>query len=164
MDPVNVLRNALEVIDTFVSEVEASDDEEDFHAARRKISQLNRLIRDFYVALFCSKFDLEISGFAYRDKRRVARTLVERENPADVTESDLTDEELELAAYFEDFSDLLHGDIEFGYSGDDDAYTQFHEETFPTWLYLLEEWLRAIGEDALAADVRVKARKYNRVI
>jgi hypothetical protein len=153
----------------------ALEDEDALRGELRRISQLTRFVRGFYIAFFERTYAVRITGFAYRDKRRVARRLVEEED--ELLEAESQAEEhgsdggaleplraaLDLAAFYEDLCDLLHVTSSSATPGTT-TYVAFHEDAFPTWLWLLADWLEASGKEAVADDVEKRSRSYSRAV
>jgi hypothetical protein len=160
--PAHVVAEHLSDVEEFLSSVESTVEESDRHAELRRISPLIRFVRRFYRSFLHQEYGLRIHTFSYRDKRLVSRLLVRQEDRVN-TDALPKQRALELAAMFEDMCDLLHGDLEFGYSEEDDDYIQFHQEAFPRWLNLLAEWLKAENEDALVSEVEEAESKYRHV-
>ncbi len=129
----------------FISELETTDDDTERAAHLRRVSILMRLLRTFYEAFLCEEFQLDVQGFSYKDKRKVSRRLVRAEG--DSPSASESEEAIELAARFEELSDLFHGAFDFGYSEDDDDFVSFHREAFPEWLDAVETWLRSTGDE-----------------
>jgi hypothetical protein len=152
------------VID-FLTEIEAADDNHERAADLRRISTLIRFLSTFYEAFLPESFDIRVQGFSYKDKRKVSRQLVRAEMEA--APDDGLSETRELAAQFEELSDLFHGSMDFGYSEEDDAYVSFHRDSFPKWLDTVEQWLRATGDEddrTLANNIDEVWKRYSDAI
>jgi hypothetical protein len=161
-----ILKDHLPALREFLDEVSAIDDEEERQDKLRRIRPLIRLLRSFYAAFLQEVLDVRISSFSYRDKRRVSRRLVRAEDAvADVADDAPARLSVDLAAQFEDLADLLHGELEFGYSDSTGDYRAFHREAFPRWLDGAANWLEAEGDDPeLAEDMNKLFDKYWDVI
>ena len=163
MDALAAVRDDLVVLEKFVSRVEAEKSRHGAGAALLKVRPLVRLARNFYIEFFREVFRLEISGFSFRDKRDVSRRLVREEQKASNGGANaLKDQDFELAELYEALCDILHGDIEFGYGGDQDDYRQFHA-TFPNWLYAISEWARE-RDEALARKLKAWQPRYEAAV
>ncbi len=85
----------------------------------------------------------------------------------EATRDDGPSEPSELAAQFEELSDLFHGSMDFGYSDEDEDYVSFHRDAFPSWLDTVERWLRATGDEkdrTLADNVDEVWKRYSDAI
>jgi len=162
-EPAEAVRSRLSVVKQFLDNVEAAKDGDDRQDELKRIKNLVRLARGFYIKFFETELGLRIKGFSYRDKRLVSRRLVSEERQLPEAPEDGQSASLELASVYEDLCDLLHGDIAFGYSDDDHAYREFHDEAFPTWLESLAVWLDSTNDPDLASDVRDLAARYRDV-
>jgi hypothetical protein len=164
MTAQDVVAEHLPEVQRFASEIRETRDEKKRAAELRRISTLIRFMRAFYEVFLQDGLGVRVQGFSYRDKRQVSRRLIREEDRAVGLITDRGRESsLALAAQFEDLSDLLHGDLEFGYSDEDEDYEQFHVEAFPEWLEAVEQWLRTADRDhdsELANSVRVATQDY----
>lgn len=152
---------AYEGVDAFLTEVEEKDEEEDREKAKREIRSLVRYAQRFYRTFFVEAFDAEIKGFTFRDKRRVARKLVDRESQGKEKKGGPeVAEQTYLAEYFEDLVDALHGDIDFGYSSDLDDFVEFHNSVYPGWLEAIASWLEAIEHADEAEEISALSTRY----
>lgn len=163
-----------QAVETFLEQVEESDEDERENALL-EIGGLVQFSRRFYIPFFAEELDhpLKITGFLFRDKRKVARTLVEYESDsreqidglAEIDQDEASDSEdrvttvTDLAELYEDLVDALQGDLDFGYSSDIANFREFHNELYPTWLESLGQWVRSHNKDAeklekLARDYR----------
>ncbi|MGA2165361.1 MAG: hypothetical protein ABSH36_12940 [Solirubrobacteraceae bacterium] len=159
-----VVAEYLPRVRAFITEIEATDDSERATHLRR-VSMLIRFLSVFYEVFLPESFNIRIRGFSYKDKRKVSRQLVRVEMGA--TPDDGLSETNELAALFEELSDLFHGSMDFGYSEEDEDYVSFHRDAFPSWLDTVERWLRATGDEndrTLANDVDAVWKRYSNVI
>jgi hypothetical protein len=159
-----ILAEHLPRVATFLGTIEDADYGERA-ADLRRVSTLIRFLSAFYEAFLPESLDTRVRGFSYKDKRKVSRQLVRAERNA--APDDGLEQTRELAAHFEELSDMLHGSMDFGYSEEDDDYVSFHREAFPSWLDTVERWLRATGDEhdrALADRVDDVATRYVDVI
>jgi hypothetical protein len=150
MSAQEVLEEHLPDVVSFIAEVETAEDDEE---RRRRLSEVRSLVKflaAFYTAFLAESLDIRVRGFSYKDKRKVSQRLVKAE--IESATGDDRERALELAARFEDLSDLFHGDVDFGYADDPDAYQAFHTEAFPDWLDATEKWLRTEGDHGTLAD------------
>jgi hypothetical protein len=163
MNAREVLAEHLPEVLDFVEKIESTADDGDRKAELRRVSKLVRMMNAFYETYLPEYLDVHVRGFSYKDKRKVSRRLVRVE--ADAPNGD-SSPPLELAAQFEELSDLLHGALDFGYSDEDDDFVTFHRDAFPDWLATAEEWLRASGVDDVQLAERVDQawRRYTNVI
>jgi hypothetical protein len=163
VDTADTVRDYLPRVVEFLNAVEeAGEDGDARDKALCQIGDLRRFARRFYSEFFERNFDVSISSFSYPDKRLVSRRLVDAEGERG-RESPARRARLEIAAFYEDFCDVFHGDMEFGYSDDADDYALFHRETFPDWLESLSEWInnqKGSGNSALAKEVAALASRY----
>jgi hypothetical protein len=164
----DVLREHLPELDGFLVEVSTASTDDARQLELQRVSKLIRFLRNFYTVYLRESLEVRVRGFSYKDKRLVSRQLIRAEDQAASAPADeALRTRLELAARFEDFSDLLHTNLEFGYSDEDDDYEVFHREAFPGWLAAVEEWLRASGDfddQELAAKIHQRRDKYSDVI
>lgn len=164
MTPRDVVAEHLPQVDSFISAVASADEGKDRHKELRRVSTLVRFLRTFYIVFLREFLEVQIQGFSYRDKRAVSRRLIRIEDEVKSQGDGKVNADLELAALFEDLSDLLHGDVEFGYSDEDDDFETFHVDSFPEWLDAVETWLRSAGDDALADAVEKTENEYRDTI
>jgi hypothetical protein len=101
-----------------------ADDVEEASRLRAGISAM----RNFYSTFFSEVYDADIDGFGWEDKRTVVRAILEQEPDQAEDEDDLGQARYELATMFEDLSDDLHGDVDFGYTDDLDDLRDFAQE------------------------------------
>lgn len=159
-----VVAEHLPRVTAFLTEIEAADASERV-ADLRRVSTLIRFLSSFYEAFLPESFGIRVRGFSYKDKRKVSRQLVRAEMEA--TRDDGPSEPSELAAQFEELSDLFHGSMDFGYSDEDEDYVSFHRDAFPSWLDTVERWLRATGDEkdrTLADNVDEVWKRYSDAI
>lgn len=152
---------------SFIGKLEREDDDDARAAELRQVSVLMRFLNAFYEAFLDEEFGLAVQGFSYKDKRKVSRRLVRAESDDAGTAGGMSEEAIELAARFEELSDLFHGTFDFGYSDDDEDFVSFHREVFPEWLDAVEIWLRSTGEQtdqALANTVDDLWKRYSSAI
>lgn len=164
MSAQEVLEEYLPDVVTFIAEVEAAEDDEERERRLSEVRGLVKFLTAFYSALLADSLDVQVRGFSYKDKRKVSQRLVKAE--IESASGDGRERALELAARFEDLSDLFHGDVDFGYADDPDAYRIFHTEAFPDWLDATEKWLRTEGDqnEALANNLDDVWTRYTNAI
>jgi hypothetical protein len=162
-------------VQDFLADLRKAEDSDERDATLRDITGLVQFAQRFYIDFFADELwpKIEIAGFLYRDKRKVAHQLVEYEAMAsegleEMVEAaaheaeDLTIAVTELAELFENMVDMLQGDLNFGYSGDIADFREFHNELYPSWLEAVVAWGEAKGEDMrqledLAGEYRLDA-------
>jgi hypothetical protein len=156
-----LIREQVGVVDAFARQVQEADKRKQDEQLR-EVEPLIRFARKFYVQFFRDHFGLDVNKFSFRDKRKVSRRLVREESNLAQAKlhGDAREAEIRLGAVFEDLVDALHGDIEFGYSGEDEDFTEFHKEVFASWLHLLYEWLEASDEPEVAKAVGSAEKRY----
>jgi hypothetical protein len=148
MSAREVLEEYLPEVASFITEIETTEDDEERELQLSKVRSLVKFLTTFYVAFLAETLDVQVRGFSYKDKRKVSQCLVKAE--IESAPGDSRERALELAARFEDLSDLFHGDVDFGYAEDPDAYMEFHTIAFPEWLDSTEKWLRTEGDQTRA--------------
>ncbi len=161
MRPSVVLDEHLPRVTSFAAEIAEAKDDKERQANLRRVSSLIRFMSSFYEVFLPEQFDVSVRGFSYKDKRKVSRRLIRAE--AEGAPDDGLNAKRDLAARFEELSDLFHGTLDFGYSEEDSDYATFHREVFPDWLDMVEKWLRSTGKDtdrALADKVDAVSRRY----
>lgn len=162
MKTAELVADELSSLDDFVTRVRQAKEP---RSEARDIASLVEFAQRFYSGFFSEHYDLDVNGFGYRDKRRVARRLeLEEDRAARMNEPTYALTTLDLAGMFENLSDLFHGEIEFGYSSDDEDYEEFHLYVFPEWLEELTRWLKAASESRVAGELERFARRYEDVI
>jgi hypothetical protein len=98
-------------------------------------------MRNFYSAFFSEVYQADVNGFGWEDKRKAVRAIL-RHEPDEVDDEDpLAQARYELATLFEDLSDDLHGDVDFGYTDDVDVLRAFAHEHLQTWRDVVLAWL-----------------------
>jgi hypothetical protein len=160
MTSTDAVEDVVGLVGDFLKQVEAQEDEDDRLYELRRISSLIRGVRSFYEHFLHERYELRIEGFSYRSKRAVARKLVHAERHLRGHSDDDAKTALDLGAMYEDLCDLLHGDLEFGYSENDDDYVEFHLQAFPTWLELVAARMRIDDRSDLADRVDEEADRY----
>ncbi len=175
--PALEIAQRAQAVERFLQRLQESHDEDDRENALLNISGLIQFAQRFYIPFFKEELypPIEITGFLYRDKRKVARQLVgyeamtaeEIEETAETNWDAAADaEELmiavtDLAELYEELVDALQGDLEFGYSGDIANFREFHNELYPTWLEAVAKWIEVQGEEA--EDLEALTRNYRDV-
>jgi hypothetical protein len=128
-----------------------ADDEEEGRLLRAGISAM----RNFYSTFFAEMYQADVDGFGWEDKRKAVRAILEHE-PDEVDDEDqLAQTRYELATLFEDLSDELHGDVDFGYTDDVELLRGFSEEYLETWSDAVLAWL---GEADPAVGTELRER------
>jgi hypothetical protein len=126
------------------------DDDDEAKLLRAGISAM----RNFYSSFFSEVYDTEVEGFGWEDKRKAVRAILDGPPGADVTdEGSVADARYELATLFEDLSDALHGDIDFGYTDDIEVLREFGNNYLETWIDLVLDWL-ATADPATGSQLR----------
>lgn len=163
MDTAIEIARRPDAVTEFIEEVEGTEGDEEARELRlQAIHSLIKFSQRFYIAFFAKELKkLRISGFHYRDKRRVARRILTYEaearadaekGPRQDADVDRFDAVLELAGYYEELVDSLQGDLDFGYSTDLANFTEFHEEIYPGWLETVGEWC-GVEDDPATQDL-----------
>jgi hypothetical protein len=149
---------------------QSGEDEEARELRLQLIHGLVRFSQRFYIAFFREELGepIRIKGFHYRDKRRVARRLIEFEDGEQRFDRGVPPEKLEftrveLGGYFEQLVDSLQGDLDFGYSADIADFSEFHNELYPGWLDTLAGWCSYKGGAETGARISDLASEYRDV-
>ena len=148
-------------VEGFLEKLQEAEDEDSRNEEYRRISKLVRFAQRFYELFLGEAFEVEVTSFAFSDKRLVAEKIREKEENREADE--LKGSALDLAYAFLDICDQLHGELDFGYSVDTGDFVEFHEETFPAWLDELSDWLCNVDED-LAEKVKEISKRYRDVV
>lgn len=136
-----------DLVDEFLQELEAAgDDDERKEFVLRDIQGLVRYAKRFYRDFLEEIFSVRVRSFTFRDKRMLARRMVAVEAGSSAGKPNPQEPETILAEYYEDLVDMLHGDIDFGYSDDIADFTEFHRDLYPNWLIAVGEWLDSTGD------------------
>jgi hypothetical protein len=127
------------------------DDVEEARLLRAGISAM----RNFYSTFFAEVYHADVDGFGWDDKRNAVRAILERESDKVDDEDPLAQARYELATLFEDLSDELHGDVDFGYTDDVEVLRSFGQEYLQTWSDVVLAWL---GEADPAVGTELRQR------
>jgi hypothetical protein len=106
------------------------------------------VMRRFYAAFFEEVYGAEVDGFGWESKREAVEAIL---NNADEEESPVAAARLDVASLFEDLSDVLHGDLDFGYTDDFGALRAFADEYLPVWEDVVFDWLDKANREAAAS-------------
>lgn len=165
MTAIEIARHPKAVTD-FIDEVKSAESDDDARNLRlQEIHSLVKFSQRFYIAFFAAelKSPLRITGFQYRDKRRVSRRLIVLESRKEVDGEAFDDSQFELGGYFEELVDSLQGDLDFGYSTDLADFSEFHEEIYPGWLDTLSSWCGYKGDGTSKQNLASLAKEYRDV-
>jgi hypothetical protein len=115
------------------------------------------VIRRFYTAFFAELYDAEVDGFGWEPKRRaVEAILLKEQEDEDEDTVYVVDLRGAVASLYEDFSDVLHGDVDFGYTDDVELLRSFANDYLDLWWDSVYDWLDA----ADAPDARALKRPH----
>ncbi len=115
------------------------DDEEQAARIRAAISVMRR----FYKAFFAEAYGADVDGFGWKEKREAVSAILEAEDSAG--DDDVAITKTDVATLFEDLSDALHGDLEFGYTDDTSLVRDFGDEYLRFWTETAFDWFEAAG-------------------
>jgi hypothetical protein len=109
------------------------------------------VIRRFYAVFFTEVYDADVDGFGWESKRRAVEAILLKEQTDGEAEDDdddavyVADLRGAVASLYEDFSDVLHGDVDFGYTDDVDLLRGFVSDYLDVWWDSVCDWLDAAG-------------------